>query len=68
VKRIALSERELAVLNWMGRSKSNGDIATILGISPATVDTYARRIFAKLGTNDRIASVVKGVRLGLIRY
>jgi DNA-binding CsgD family transcriptional regulator len=65
---IALSKRESDVLNWMGRSKSNADIATILGISTGTVDTYVRRLYAKLGANDRIAAALKGVRLGLIRF
>lgn len=65
---IALSEREAEVLNWIGLSKSNADIATILGLSVGTVDTYVRRIYAKLDTNDRIAAVLKGVRLGIIRF
>jgi DNA-binding CsgD family transcriptional regulator len=65
---IALSERESEVLNWIGQSKSNADIATILDLSLGTVDTYVRRIYAKLDTNDRIAAVLKGVRLGMIRF
>jgi DNA-binding CsgD family transcriptional regulator len=65
---IPLSDREAEVLHWIGLSKSNGDIATILAISPATIDTYVRRLFAKLGVNDRIAAAVQGIRLGLIRY
>ena len=65
---IPLSERELEVLHWIGLSKSNGDIATILALSPGSVDTYVRRLFAKLEVNDRIAAAVKGFRLGLIRY
>jgi DNA-binding CsgD family transcriptional regulator len=67
-KLIDLSEREAEVLNWMGRSKSSGDIATILDIGPATVDTYVRRLYAKLEVNDRISAVLKGVRFGLIRF
>jgi DNA-binding CsgD family transcriptional regulator len=67
-KQIELSEREAQVLNWMGRSKSSGDIATILNIGPATVDTYVRRLYAKLDVNDRISAVLKGVRFGLIRF
>ena len=65
---IQLSDREREVLHWIGRSKSNGDIATILDLSAATVDTYVRRLFGKLLVNDRIAAAVKGIRLGLIRY
>jgi DNA-binding CsgD family transcriptional regulator len=65
---ISLSEREAEVLHWIGRSKSNGDIATILDVSATTIDTYVRRLFAKLQVNDRIAAAVKGIRLGLIRF
>lgn len=65
---IPLSDRELEVLHWIGLSKSNGDIATILELSPGSVDTYVRRLFAKLEVNDRIAAAVKGFRLGLIRH
>lgn len=67
-KDVELSEREAQVLNWMGRSKSSGDIATILDIGSATVDTYVRRLYAKLDVNDRISAVLKGVRFGLIRF
>jgi DNA-binding CsgD family transcriptional regulator len=65
---IALSDRETEVLHWIGRSKSNGDIATILNVSATTVDTYVRRLFSKLQVNDRIAAAVKGIRLSLIRF
>lgn len=68
VLNFALSDRESEVLKWIAQSKSNTDIATILDISPGTVDTYVRRAFVKLGTNDRIAAVLKGIRLGLIRF
>ena len=65
---ISLSDREREVLHWIGLSKSNGDIATILDVSLGSIDTYIRRLFAKLEVNDRIAAAVKGFRLGLIRY
>ena len=63
----ALSMRECEVLTWVGRGKSNTDIASILAISPETVATYTRRIFAKLECHDRIGAVIKALRLGLIR-
>ncbi len=65
---ITLSPRENEVLQWIGRSKSNADIATILDVSAGTVDTYVRRLYAKFQVNDRISAVVKGIRIGLIRY
>lgn len=62
-----LSEREREVLTWVAKGKSNNDIATIIAISPETVATYMRRIYAKLGCNDRIGAVIKALRNGLIR-
>ena len=62
-----LSDREKEVLIWVSKSKSNNDVATILNISPDTVSTYKRRIYSKLGTNDRIGTTIKALRLGLIR-
>ena len=61
-----LSGRELEILRWVARGKSNSAIATILGISPGTVDTYIRRIYDKLAVSDRTSAAVKGVGLGLI--
>lgn len=63
-----LSERERAVLNWVAKGKSNNDIATILHIQPSSVDTYTRRIFKKLGVNDRISAAMDAVRQGLLDY
>lgn len=63
----SLSGRECEVLTWIGKGKSNTDIAAILAISPETVATYKRRIYIKLNCHDRIGAVVKALRLGLIR-
>lgn len=63
----ALSTREVEVLTWIGRGKSNTDVGTILQISPETVATYIRRIFTKLDCHDRIGAVIKALKLGLIR-
>jgi DNA-binding CsgD family transcriptional regulator len=62
-----LSPREVEILRWVARGKSNSVIAEILGISPGTVDTYLRRIFEKLKVTDRTSAAVKGVGMGLIR-
>ncbi|WFL78780.1 LuxR C-terminal-related transcriptional regulator [Altererythrobacter arenosus] len=61
-----LSQRELDVIRWIGEGKSNAVIAEILGISKYSVDSYVKRIFAKLGVSDRTAAAVKAVALGLI--
>lgn len=62
-----LSERELEVLAWTARGKSLTTIATILELSPDTVKTYLKRIYAKLEVSDRVGAVVKALRMGLVR-
>lgn len=61
-----LSQRELDVIRWIGEGKSNAVIAEILGISKNSVDSYVKRIFAKLDVSDRTAAAVRAVSLGLI--
>ena len=61
-----LSEREAEVLHWIAQGKSISVIADILGISPDTVKTYARRVYTKLGANDRVGAVVKALKLGMV--
>lgn len=62
----ALSPREREVLEWIAKGKSNSVIADILGLSAHTIDTMVRRIFAKLGVNDRTTAAIKGVGSGLV--
>lgn len=64
-KNIKLSEREREVILWIARGKSNQDIATILDISSGTVDTYIRRLYSKLGVNDRVSAVIESIGRGL---
>lgn len=62
-----LSPREVEILTWVARGKSNTDIGTILGLSPDTVSTYLQRIFGKLGSRNRIGAAIRALKLGLIR-
>lgn len=62
-----LSRRENEVLTWIARGKSSSAIATILGVSVSSIDTYTRRIFEKMGVNDRVSAVVNGIVEGLIK-
>jgi DNA-binding NarL/FixJ family response regulator len=48
-----LSEREDQVLRQISRGLTHSQIATRLGISPHTVDTYVKRIRAKLGVGNK---------------
>lgn len=60
-----LSEREKQVLRQISRGLTHGQIATRLGISPHTVDTYVKRIRAKLGVGNK-AELTRAALLGRI--
>jgi DNA-binding NarL/FixJ family response regulator len=62
-----LTERELQVLQGMGRGRSNNEIGRELYLSEDTVKTHARRLFRKLGAADRAQAVAMGFRWGLVR-
>lgn len=52
-----LSDRELEVLEFIGRGDSTREIAEILDISPTTVQTYRERIKKKLDLDSSAALV-----------
>ena len=62
----ALTEREMQVLTGMSRGRSNAEIGKELFLSEDTVKTHARRLFRKLGVNDRAQAVAHGFRRGLV--
>ena len=62
----SLTERELQVLRGMSQGKSNAEIGRALYLSEDTVKTHARRLFRKLGVNDRAQAVALGFRRGLV--
>ena len=62
----ALTERELQVLRGMSQGRSNAAIGRELYLSEDTIKTHARRLFRKLGVNDRAQAVALGFRRGLV--
>jgi DNA-binding NarL/FixJ family response regulator len=60
--RLRLTTREAEVLVWLGRGKSNRDIAEILVLSPRTVNKHLELIYAKLGVENRAAAAAIAVR------
>lgn len=58
-----LSEREEQVLRQIAHGLTHGQIASRLGISPHTVDTYVKRIRSKLGVGNK-AELTRAALLG----
>jgi LuxR family maltose regulon positive regulatory protein len=62
----ALSPREIATIDLIGRGQSNKEIARTLGIAPETVKSHVKRIFLKLEVESRAQAVSRAHALGLI--
>lgn len=62
-----LSPREREIVRLVARGLPNKSIAETLDISPWTVNTYLRRIFAKLGVTSRAEMVASSIAAGLLQ-
>jgi len=59
--------REREILALLADGATDGQIAGMLALSPATVQTHVRNAKAKLGATTRTQAVALAIRLGLIR-
>ncbi|MEV4873378.1 LuxR C-terminal-related transcriptional regulator [Streptomyces syringium] len=66
VTALRLTPREVTVLHLLGRALTANAIARRLGISPSTVHKHVHNLYLKLGTTDRLATVLRAQRLGLL--
>jgi two-component system, NarL family, response regulator NreC len=62
-----LSEREREILQLIAEGHSNKDVALMLSISPATVETHRSHILEKLDVHNTAELVLYAVRRGVIR-
>jgi DNA-binding NarL/FixJ family response regulator len=60
-----LSARELEVLKLVVEGKTSLQVATMLGLSPKSIDTYRSRLMAKLDIDHLPALVKFAIRRGL---
>jgi len=61
-----LTDREKEVLQMLAEGKSNKEVATILNLSPYTVETHRNRIMQKLNLHNTAELVLYAVRKKLI--
>ncbi len=62
-KVLGLTPRVAETLLWLAQGKTNGDIATILGISEATVKKHVLEIFGALGVETRTAASLRALEV-----
>ena len=63
----ALTDREVDVLKFLARGRSNKEIGTDLFISETTVKTHVRSIFGKLKVMSRTEAIAAANKRGLIQ-
>lgn len=61
-----LTEREREVLTWVGRGRSNKEIAAELTLGETTIKTHISSIFTKTGVRDRSQAVSLAYETGLV--
>ena len=64
----ALSEREREVLQLVAEGRSSKEIADVLSISPATVETHRTHLLQKLGLRNTAEVVRYAARRGIVHY
>ena len=52
-----LTKRQKEIMEWTAEGKTSAETATILGISPRTVEKHLEAIFQRLGVENRVAAV-----------
>lgn len=61
-----LSDREREIFQLVAEGKSNKEVAELLAISPATVETHRARVLQKLEIHNTAELVLYAVRRGVI--
>jgi len=65
IKALGLTAREVEMLEFLRRGKSNKEIARDLKLSPNTVKTHLTNLYEKLGVNNRTQAIIKAVELSI---
>ena len=63
-----LSERELEVLYYISKGKTNKEIGELLFLSEKTIRNYSTSIFRKLDISDRLSASIVAYKNGIERF
>lgn len=61
-----ISQRERECLGWVAEGKTTMDIATILGVSSNTINSYLAHVIQKLSARNRAMAIAVAIRSGII--
>lgn len=61
-----LTEREREILQLLAEGKSNKEAATVLNLSPYTIETHRQNLMQKLGLHNTAEIVLYAVKKGII--
>jgi len=61
-----LTQREVDVLRLIAKGYRSTEAASLLGLTPATVASYVRDIYRKLGISSRAEAAMEAARRGLV--
>lgn len=63
-----LAPREIETLRWIASGYTHAQVATRMGLSQATVNTYAKRIRAKLNVSNKAELTRVAIELGHLTH
>lgn len=63
---VALTQREIQVLQLLARGCSYGEIGRRLGVSSNTVATHIKKLYLKLDVHTAAAAVMRSIELRLL--
>ena len=66
-RRPELTLREVEVLQFVAKGRSNKEIASGLSIAEDTVKSHLKTLFVKLGVQDRTAAAISAIQHGIVR-
>jgi DNA-binding NarL/FixJ family response regulator len=61
---MALSPREVEALRWIAKGFTHAQVARRMGVTETTIDTYAKRIRAKLNVGNKAQLTRMAIELG----
>lgn len=61
-----MSARQTQILALVAEGMTNGQIGKELNLSVTTVSSHLRRLYARIGANDRAHAVLLALRAGVL--